>query len=53
MGYRLIRTLAVWAAALLALLYFLHDMHRAAGGAMVVAILWALGERFFGRWRRQ
>lgn len=53
MGYRIARTLAVWAAVLAVLLYVHHDMHKAAGGAMVVAILWGLGERFFGRPRRR
>lgn len=53
MGYRIGRSLAVWAAALLVLLYVHHDMHRATGRATVVGILWALGERFLGRWRRQ
>ena len=49
--YRVVRTMVVWMAALLGLLYIQHDIHRAAGGAMVVGILWALGERYFGRLR--
>lgn len=53
MGYRVVRTLAVWAAALVVLLYVHHDMHKAAGGAMVVGILWGLGERLAGLPRRR